>query len=108
MTFEELLKNVAQIKCVEKRAMTADGCEVVIATDELKQLNEILSSYFGPPQKMQGGQFSSEAEQVAEPYGGVRSGQTMYFRNVKTGVDLALLWPWGNGTSLTVKIIRNE
>jgi hypothetical protein len=108
MTFDELLKKVDQIKCIEKRATAVDGCEIVIATDELKQLNEILNSYFGPPQKMQGGQFSSEAEEYAEPYGGVRSGQTLYFRIVETGLELALLWPWGNGMSLTVKVIRHK
>jgi len=108
MTFEELLKKVDQIKCVEKRVMAEDGCEVVIATDDLRRLNEVLSEYFGPPQKMQGGQFSSEAEQHAEPYGGVRSGQTLYYRTVEAGLELALLWPWGNGMSLTVKVIRHK
>jgi len=108
MTFEELLKDVARIKCDEKRSMTADCCEVVVSTGESKKLNEVLSSYFGPPQKMRGGNFSSEARQHAELYGGVRSGQTMYFRKLETGLELALLWPWSNGMSLTVKIIRNQ
>jgi hypothetical protein len=108
MTFEELLNKVAKIQCEERRTVTADYCEVVVSTDQLKELKEILSAYFGSPQKMQGGQFSSEAEQHAEAYGGVRTGQTMYFRDLASGLELALLWPWSRGMSLTVKIIRHK
>ena len=108
MTFDELLKNVGQIKCIESRSVTAEYYEVVVSTNDLEKLNEALSAYFGPPKGPPGGKYSPDVAQHAEPYGGVRGGQTMYFRNHKTGLELALLWPWSNGTSLTVKIVRKQ
>jgi hypothetical protein len=108
MTFADLLTKVGTAKCDERRSVTDDYCEVVVSADGLKEFNEILRSYFGPPQEMKGGRFSSEAELQAGPYGGIRTGQSMYLRNREAGPELALLWPWSSGQAVTVKIIRQK
>jgi hypothetical protein len=105
MTFQDLVKEVTRLKCDEQRSVTEDYCEIVISGSELAKLNELLTSYFGPPLKMQGEKPSLEAHQHAEAYGGIRSNQTMYFRNLALGLEIALIWPWSSGTSFTVKII---
>lgn len=106
MTFKELLSEVAKIKCRETRVRTDNALEVVIAKSDLGSLTAVLESYFGPALKPAGTQPSREANRYAEPYGGIRRDQTMYFRKQEGGAEIALLWPWGSGDVLTVKIFR--
>ena len=106
MTFEELLREVKKIKCQEMRAHQENYLEVVVAKPELEAVTTVLQSYFSLPLKPAGEHPSKEANAYSEPYGGIQSNQTMYFRKNETASDLAFLWPWGSGTAITVKIIR--
>ena len=106
MAFDKLIKEVTKIKCDERRVVTEDTCEVVIPTEELAKLDKALKDYFGKPLKPAGEVASSQAQKYSQPFGGVYSNQTMYFRMTETGCELALLWPWSCGTAVTVKIVR--
>ncbi len=106
MTFEELLSEIAKIKCREMRVRTENALEVVIAKADLGPLTAALESYFGPPLKPEGAAPSRDASGYAEPYGGIRRDQTMYFRKSESRSDIALLWPWGSGNVLTIKVFR--
>lgn len=106
MTFEEFLCEVKNIRCQETRAWTDKYCEVVVASADLEAMAVVLQSYFGPPLKPKGERPSKEANAFAEPYGGIFDSQTMYFHKNGQGSELALLWPWGSGLSVTVKIIK--
>jgi hypothetical protein len=106
MTFEELLAEVRKIQCEERRATEADYCEVVVAKSSLQSMAAVLESCFGLPLKPEGVTPSKEASQYAQPFGGIRGSQTMYYRTGAKGPELALLWPWGSGNLVTVKIIR--
>lgn len=108
MTFEELLEKFRNIKCEETRAHQDHYCEVVVSTATLPSAVSILQSYFGSPLKPAGTKPSKEAESHANPYGGVMGNQTLYFHQSETTRELALLWPWENGTSVTLKIIRKS
>ena len=106
MTFKELISEIAKIKCREMRVRTENALEVVIAKGDLGLLTAELTSYFGPLLKPEGAAPSHEAAHLAEPYGGIRRDQTMYFRKNEGVSEIALLWPWGSGDVLTVKIFR--
>ncbi len=106
MTFSEMIEAVKKNPCEEKRAQDDNYLEVVVKKPDLKAFSSVLQDYFGPPFKPEGKSPSAEAERVAQPYGGVRGNQTMYFRRTDEGTEVALLWPWGCGTLLTLKIIR--
>ena len=108
MTFDECVAEIKKIPCEEKRAEKEDYTEVVVARAALVPLTLILESYFGPPLKPEGKPSSKDADRYTEPYGGILSNQTLYFRRNEKGHDAALLWPWGNGASVTVKIIREK
>ena len=108
MTFTELLAEVPKLKCEEQRAQAADYLEVVVAPETLVSLHKILATYFGLPLKPEGHSPSGEARRYAEPYGGIRKDQTMYFRQDGDFSQCALLWPWGSGTRVTVKIIQSK
>jgi hypothetical protein len=104
MTFKDLIAQVQTVKIEESRAQTEAYFEAVISKATLEPLGKILTDYFGTPLKPEGHSPSGEANRRAEPYGGIRKDQTMYFRQDAEHAECALLWPWGSGTRITVKI----
>ena len=108
MTFPKLLSDIQQIKSEEKREQTDEYLEMVIAKETLAALHKILTAYFGPPLKPEGQRSSGEAKRRAKPYGGIRKDQTMYFRQTGEHSECVLLWPWGNGARVTIKVIQSQ
>lgn len=106
MSLEQLFSEITKIKLKETRLCTENALEVVIAKNDLGALTVALESYFGPALKPEGAVPSREAANLAEPYGGIRRDQTLYFHKNESTADVALLWPWGSGGALTVKIFR--
>jgi len=106
MTFQDFLAQVQTIKIEESRAQTEDYFEAVISKSGLDPLHRILAGYFGPPLKPEGQSPSGEANRRAKAYGGIRKDQTMYFRQDGDHSECALLWPWGGGVRITIKVIQ--
>lgn len=106
MTFEELLEAMQKIPCEEKRERNTHYCEVVVDDRSLGPVNHLLEECFGPPLKPAGKSPSSEASACSEPYGGIHGNQVLYHRLTSQGSEIAMLWPWQNGKSITVKVIR--
>jgi len=108
MTFQEFLVQIQTIRIEESRAQTDEYFEAVIAKTGLDALHLLLTAYFGPPLKPEGCAPSWEASRRAKPYGGIRKDQTMYFRKDGEHSECALLWPWGSGTRITVKLTQSK
>lgn len=106
MTFEELLEKVKTVHCQEARAHEKDYCEVVIAKSNLDSMLSVLNGYFGLPLKPAGKKPSQDAQAYAKSHGGVYDDQTLFHRKEGACSELALLWPWGSGAAVTVKIAR--
>jgi hypothetical protein len=106
MTFAELVAEVQKLKREELRSQAADHLEIVVATEHLEPLTRVLVSFFGPALKPQGTEPSREANRQAAAHGGIRKDQTMYFRQEGEISQCALLWPWGSGKRITVKILQ--
>lgn len=106
MTFREALEKIKKLKCEEKRTQTEEYLEVVVPKETLPELHKVLTDYFGAPFKPEGQYASAEADRYSKPYGGIQKNQMLYFRKGDQGNELALLWPWGNGTLITVKVIQ--
>jgi len=104
MTFLDFLAQIQTLRIEESRAHTGEYFEAVIAKDGLEPLHKILTAYFGPPLKPEGHSASWKANRRAKPYGGIRKDQTMYFRQDGDHSECALLWPWGSGTRITIKV----
>ena len=108
MIFTELLAEVQKLERQEKRAHSDDYFEIVIVRDSLDPLHKILTAYFGAPLKPEGDTPSGEANRRAKAHGGIRKDQAMYFRQDGDLAECVLLWPWGSGSRITVKIIRSR
>jgi len=104
MTFQEFIDQILTIRIEESRAQTNEYFEAVISKEGLDALHKILAEYFGPPLKPEGAAPSLKAKQIAAPYGGIRKEQTMYFRQNGEHAECALLWPWGSGARITIKV----
>lgn len=108
MTFPDFLVEIQTLRIEELRAQGEEYFEAVISKADLDPLHKILMAYFGPPLKPEGQLPSGEANRRAESYGGIRKDQTMYFRQDGDHSECALLWPWGNGIRITVKVIQSK
>lgn len=108
MTFEELLEKVKEIQCQETRVRREDYCEVVVAKTNLESMLSVLTGYLGLPLKPAGKEPSEAAQRCAMPHGGVHGDQTLFHREAGALSELALLWPWGSGSAITVKIVRRN
>ncbi len=108
MTFQELLGEAKKLNCVESRVQQDDHFEIVVSSDALGAAEVLLRSYFGEPLKAKGVPPTSALSAKARAYGGIQANQTMYFRQGAGGGEFAFLWPWGNGLSITVKIMTEK
>ena len=106
MTFEEMTAQVLQLPLSELRAKEADYLEAVIVKIHWQSLGTILQNYFGPALKPAGTEASDEVNQLTAEHGGISENQTLYYKKSAQTAELAMLWPWGNGTSLTAKMVR--
>ncbi|OGX10898.1 MAG: hypothetical protein A2351_06430 [Omnitrophica bacterium RIFOXYB12_FULL_50_7] len=108
MTFQDFLAQIQTMKVEEFRAQTEEYFEAVISREGLDPLHKILTVYFGPPLKPEGHSPSGKANRHAKPHGGIRKDQTMYFRQDGECAECALLWPWGGGSRITIKVIQSK
>jgi hypothetical protein len=104
MTWDELACEVKKAKLIEMRGQKDKYLEVVVAVADLKPMTDLFDSYFGSPLKPEGERASAEAARYADPFGGVQMRQILYVREIEKAVHGALLWPWADGVSVTVKI----
>ena len=106
MTLADLIQNLKQIPISEVRTETADRFECVLENNNLKSLIPKLDEFFGLPKKPAGTKASGEIADLASDFGGVLHNQTLYY-TVKNGTThLAMIWPWSDGTTSTVKIFK--
>ncbi len=106
MNFSELLDALQELKYEERRTREENYFEAVISKENLEPLSALLKDYFGAPVKPAGRPPSWSDSLTARPYGGIRQDQTLYLVKKETGMEIVLLWPWGNGMLVTVKVIQ--
>ena len=108
MIFQQLLSEIQKLRLEEQRAQTEDYLEAVISKESLDSLHMVLTAYFGPPLKPEGQAPSGQIQQQAAPFGGIRKDQTMYARQEGSHFAYAVLWPWGSGVRITLKVVRSR
>ena len=106
MNYDLFLEELKKAPCQELRSTDPEFFEVVVKTSDLPRVHAILETFFGKPMKPTGEKASAEAKKKAEAYGGVREDQTLYYLEAEELYYYSLMWPWANGQSVTVKVIR--
>ena len=106
MNFDELAQKLQSIPVDEERKRSEGYVEFVLSSRHLAQLYQVLEKYFGPPFKPPGVAPTKEAEDLARSYGGIMKHQTLYFLQRDGLANCAMIWPWGDGSRVTVKIAQ--
>jgi len=108
MSFSELKEGLKDVLFDEARKDTDNYFEAVILSPQLKELTDRLKNFFGLPVYPSESKLSSQAEKAIEEFGGVMSGQTLYYWNKGNDVVFAMLWPWQDGEHITLKIAHKS
>ncbi|MBU1906473.1 MAG: hypothetical protein KJ923_05695 [Candidatus Omnitrophica bacterium] len=108
MQISELRKEIKSIKFDEVRKDTESYFEAVTLSLELPKLITILEKFFGLPVYPSKNELNSEAQAIADNFGGVRPNQILYFSNQEGEVIFAMLWPWSDEEHTTIKIGKNQ
>ncbi len=89
---------------VESRQIQDDYVEVVFLNAELQAWQKHLEMFLGPALKPAGHAPEARHELMAKPYGGIRTGQTLYGKEFGPHRIVALLWPWQDNMNTTLKM----
>ncbi len=106
MSFSELINSLKKVPIFEERVNTPKLREFVVSSDHITSLHTILTQFFGDSFKAPGYQPSPAHKKLAAMWGGIRDGQTLYFRQEGELNSCAMFWPWQDGTRCTVKLAR--
>ena len=108
MNYNEFLERIKELEFKELREDQPEYMEVVVATNHLDRLSSILESYYGAVYASPEEQPSKQAQKYADSSGGIRKGQPLYYLKSGKTFHCALLWPWGDGKSITIKFFQGE
>jgi hypothetical protein len=108
MDFSLIRKDIKQFSFESLRHDCDNFFEGVIVQQELDKLNGQLKDLLGDPVYPSKEKLALKVRQVADGFGGLMPGQTLYYKDLGTDSVLAMLWPWKDGQRTTVKIIQQE
>ena len=106
MTFEELIFEVKKESFEELRSESDEGLEFVMRAEKLNSLNPTLERFFGAATKPAGVRPRGEEDALTSSFGGILKNQTLYSHAQNGTSHLAMIWPWGDGEHVTVKIFK--
>jgi hypothetical protein len=84
----------------------SDYLEAVVDTKDIELLHSLLKRYLGPAVKEQGKEANlpNKIEELVDSLGGLRKGQSFFYRQEGDQVIYAALWPWeSDPTKVTLK-----
>lgn len=106
MDFETIKNSLKDVKLDSTRLDCANQFEAVVIKEEVDKLVSRLNSFFGPPAFPSKKRLTLEMRQTVDAFGGLMSGQTLYYTSQGNDVIFAMLWPWKDEEHTTVKVIK--
>jgi len=108
MKYEDLIQSVLTAPLQEMRTQTETFVEVVMTVQNAGSLEPVLTDFFGAAVKPAGKEPTREIRDSAESYGGIWKNQTMYLTAQDNIACAAMLWPWSDGETVTLKLFRSR
>ncbi len=106
MDFNVIRKDIKALNFDSLRTDCDNFFEGVVIKDELGKLKAQLINFLGEPVFPSKKRLSHKAQETVDGFGGVTSGQTLYYKDSGSDSIYAMLWPWQDGVRTTVKIIQ--
>jgi len=103
----QYLIEIGKIDFQEIRINNKDYFEAIILKSKLADLITCLEETFGVAKYPSGKELSGHVKEVTDRFGGVRGGQSLYFLEEKECSAFVMLWPWQDGTHITLKIFQD-
>ena len=91
---------------IRSNSRGSEYLEAVINTKDIELLNSLLKRYLGSAAKEHGkkANLPKEIEELVDSLGGVRKGQSFFYRQDGHQLIYAALWPWeSDPTKITLK-----
>lgn len=104
MLFIQLKTLVISSELELVRADNKDYFEAVILKDKLAGVIEKIEAAFGSQKLPLDKELPLPARQAIDNLGGIRGNQTLHVFNNENNVILIMLWPWGDGRRVTLKM----
>jgi hypothetical protein len=104
MTINEIFEKLSVLDVKKKRSHEEDYLELVFFKKDIHAWERELKEIMGQALKPFGKKPSGEHGKLAKPYGGIRANQSLYKRNFGKYDVVAMIWPWGNGQHMTLKM----
>jgi len=104
MQFDQLRTEVKGIDFDAVRRDDDHYFEGVIVRDGLAGLAVRLERYLGHPIWPSQSMLSEPVREIISPYGGIREGQELYLLSEENASVFAMLWPWGDGVHITLRL----
>jgi hypothetical protein len=103
-----LIEEIKEALSLEIRSdsRASEYLEAVINTKDIELLNSLLKKYFGSARKEHGKEapLSKEIQNLVDSLGGLRDGQSFFYRQDGNQVIYAAIWPWeSDPTKITLK-----
>lgn len=108
MLFLDLVQETRQLNLTEIRKNDDGYFECVIPVRHEKELYPLFERFFGPPFKPKNVPPDERAQAVSYDYGGIEKHQILYYTERDGLSNCALIWPWNNGLSATVKLAQGR
>ena len=105
MDFSELLDRLKVLPLKENRFSLKNFLEVTFNTGQEPAILEALTAFFGPPFKPAGKVMQDDDSfDFIGKFGGIRLKQTLFFKKEGEITYYAMLWPWSDQTTITLKV----
>lgn len=105
MKILEIAEKYKELNIYEERKRTAEYDELVFYKSDIKDWDKVLKEIFGEAVKPEGAKPSQEAKTLTKDFGGIRSEQVLYKKDVEDGRILAMIWPWQDPQFATLKVV---
>ena len=104
MKLSEIIERFGDLAIHAKRASADDYCELVFHSKDTAQWCKAITGVLGSAVKPSNIKPTKEDLRIADAYGGIQAGQTLFKKDFEGHSIIAMLWPWQDQAHTTLKI----
>ena len=108
MKLEEIFKKCNDLRVLQRRLMVGEYKEIVVYREDMESWQNTLTEILGAPVKMAGVKPTQEDLSLTQEYGGIAENQILFYRKFEDVFVIAMIWPWEDGTYMTLKMVCLE
>lgn len=104
MKLSDIYLQFDPLEISDRRYLMEDYLELVFLRQDFGTWDNLLTEILGPVASPFDADPSKDHLEITKAFGGVRKGQALYQKDFGDYIIIAMLWPWQNGTHITLKM----